>query len=249
MHVFRTVRSWWAIPLCVLAAACGSGATEAVDSVPHAALTREAAAAEVNGEGPARSSDDDGRPVVVALGDSLTAGLGISPEEAYPARVQEMLDAAGYRLRVLNAGVSGDTSAGALRRLDWALDGHGAKVVALLVALGGNDGLRGLPVDQLKANLTAIITAAQDRDVEVLLAGMEAPPNFGHAYTDAFRRVYRELADEHDLVFVPFLLEGVAGVAELNQRDGIHPNADGAARVAAHVWPAMETVAGRVTSR
>ena len=183
-------------------------------------------------------------PRLVVLGDSLTAGLGLAATEAYPARLQERLDAAGYHIQIVSAGVSGDTTAGGLRRLEWALDG-GAEV--LIVALGGNDGLRGLPVDQMKANLSQIVTTAKARGVEVLLAGMEAPPNFGEVYTAAFRDVFHQLAREHDVALVPFLLEGVAGVPDLNQSDGIHPNAEGAARVAEHVWPAVEPLVQRVT--
>jgi acyl-CoA thioesterase-1 len=182
----------------------------------------------------------------VALGDSLTAGLGVGPGEAYPARLQEKLEMGGYEFEVVNAGVSGDTSAGGLRRLDWSLDGE---IAVLIVALGGNDGLRGLPVEELRSNLGAIITTAQDRGVEVLLAGMEAPPNFGQAYTDAFRSTFDQLAKEHDVLFVPFLLEGVAGVPELNQPDQIHPNARGAEQIADHLWPAVEAMARRVGAR
>ena len=188
----------------------------------------------------------DGTPRIVALGDSLTAGLGVAPGEAYPARLQEKLEMAGYELEVVNAGVSGDTSAGGLRRLDWSLDGE---IAVLIVALGGNDGLRGLPVEELKSNLDAIITTARDRGVEVLLAGMEAPPNFGQAYTDAFRSTFDQLAEEHDVLFVPFLLEGVAGVPDLNQPDQIHPNARGAEQIADHLWPAVERMARRVGAR
>ena len=184
-----------------------------------------------------------GTPRIVVLGDSLTAGLGISPGEAYPARLQEKLELAGYELEVVNAGVSGDTSAGGLRRLEWSLEGE---IAVLVVALGGNDGLRGLPVEELKSNLSAIITTARNRGVEVLLVGMEAPPNFGAVYTDAFRSTYHQLAEEHDVVFVPFLLEGVAGASELNQPDGIHPNARGAEQVADHLWSAVEPMARRV---
>ena len=182
-------------------------------------------------------------PRLVALGDSLTAGLGLAADEAYPARLQERLDVAGYHLQIVNAGVSGDTTAGGLRRLEWALDGD-AEV--LIVALGGNDGLRGLPVDQMKNNLSQIISTATARGVEVLLAGMEAPPNFGEAYTAAFRDVFHQLAREHNVELVPFLLEGVAGVPELNQSDGIHPNAEGATRVAEHLWPAVESLVQQV---
>jgi len=184
-------------------------------------------------------------PRVVVLGDSLTAGLGLVVAESYPSRLQERLDAAGYHVKIVSAGVSGDTTAGGLRRLEWALDG-GAEV--LVVALGGNDGLRGLPVDQMKENLNQIITIAKVRGIEVLLAGMEAPPNFGDVYTAAFRDVFHQLAREHDVALVPFLLEGVAGVPNLNQSDGIHPNAEGAVRVAEHVWLAVEPLIQRVTT-
>ena len=176
-------------------------------------------------------------PRIVALGDSLTAGLGVSPADAYPGKLQEHVDRAGYQLQVVAAGVSGETTAGGLRRLKWALEGD---VRILIVALGGNDGLRGLPVGQTKENLGQIVTTALDRGIPVLLAGMEAPPNYGPTYTERFRAVFRELDAEHDVVFVPFLLEGVAGHPELNQPDGIHPNAEGAARVAAHVWASLE---------
>ena len=184
------------------------------------------------------------RPQLVVLGDSLTAGLGLPADESYPALLQRRLEAAGYSLEVVNAGRSGDTTAGALRRLDWALEGN---VVALIIALGGNDGLRGLSVGQMRDNLAAMIALGQERDVEVVLAGMEAPPNFGADYTDDFRAVFAELAAEYGIEFVPFLLEGVAGVPELNQADNIHPNATGAAQIADHVWPVVEAVAARVT--
>lgn len=184
-------------------------------------------------------------PRLVVLGDSLTAGLGVTASEAFPARLQERLDTAGYHLQIVNAGVSGDTTAGGLRRLEWALNGD-SETLGLIVALGGNDGLRGLPVDQMTENLSQIITTAQAQGVEVLLAGMEAPPNFGEAYTAAFRNVFVRLAREHDVPLVPFLLEGVAGVPDLNQPDGIHPNVEGAARVAEHLWPAVKSLVARV---
>jgi acyl-CoA thioesterase-1 len=137
----------------------------------------------------------------------------------------------------VNAGVSGDTSAGGLRRLEWALDGP---VRVRVVALGGNDALRGLSVEDLERNLAAIIQGAQARKVTVILAGMEAPPNLGRAYTSAFRQVYRDLAARYRVALVPFLLDGIAGVADLNQDDGIHPNAAGARRVADILWPSIE---------
>jgi acyl-CoA thioesterase-1 len=171
------------------------------------------------------------------LGDSLTAGLGLEPDEAYPALLQKRVNAGGYDYEVVNAGVSGDTSAGGLSRLDWALDGD---VRVLIVALGGNDGLRGLPADGLKENLAAIIERAQKRKAVVILAGMEAPPNFGQAYVVSFRQVYQDLARQYHIRLVPFLLENVAGLDALNQRDGIHPTPAGARIVTDNVWPVLE---------
>lgn len=178
-------------------------------------------------------------PSIVFLGDSLTAGLGLDVEQSFPSLVQRRLDADGHRYRVVNAGVSGDTSAGALRRVEWAL-GEGEPKI-LVVALGGNDGLRGLPPEQLESNLAAIIERAQRRGTAVILAGMEAPPNFGMEYTSAFRQVYRSLAQRYGVRLIPFLLDGVAGHAELNQGDGIHPNARGAQLVADLIWPALQS--------
>lgn len=179
---------------------------------------------------------------MVVLGDSLTAGLGLSMEESYPAQLQLLADAAGHAVRVVARGVSGDTTAGGLSRLDWALDQdeEAGDIRIVVVALGGNDGLRGLPVEQMRDNLKAIITRVRERGIQVVLAGMEAPPNFGPEYTSQFREVYRTLADTYEVAFVPFLLEGVAGVPDLNQEDRIHPNAAGARRVAEHLWGALE---------
>jgi acyl-CoA thioesterase-1 len=174
---------------------------------------------------------------VVALGDSLTAGYGLHADQAYPALLEARLRSAGLAVEVVNAGVSGDTSAGGLRRVDWALDGD---VRVLIVALGGNDALRGLPIEDLRRNLAGILDRARDRGLTVVLAGMEAPPNLGPAYTRAFRRVYQDLASEYDAALLPFLLDGVAGVAGLNQGDGIHPNAQGTVRVADNLFPLVE---------
>ena len=177
------------------------------------------------------------RPRIVFLGDSLTAGLGLPREQSVPSLIQSRLDTNGFQYEVVNAGVSGDTSAGGLRRLDWALDGT---VQVLVVELGANDGLRGLPVAQMRDNLDEIITRAKGRGITVILTGMEAPPNFGPAYTVEFRRAFRDLADKHDVPFVPFFLEGVAGIPALNGTDGIHPNADGAKVIEATIWRALE---------
>ena len=173
------------------------------------------------------------------LGDSLTAGLGLPAEEAYPALLQERLDANGFVYEVVNAGVSGDTSAGGFSRLEWALEGD---VRVLIVALGGNDALRALPADELKQNLSRIIERAQARRMAVVLAGMEAPPNFGRDYIVAFHQVYPSLARQYHVVLLPFLLDGVAGNAALNQRDGIHPTAQGARIVADNVWTVLKPI-------
>jgi len=201
-----------------------------------------AAAPPAAAEPVAESSAAAARPRIVFLGDSLTAGLGLPRAQSVPSLIQERLDAEGYAYEVVNAGVSGDTSAGGLRRLDWALDGH---VEILVVELGANDGLRGLPVAELKKNLGEIVARARQRGIDVILTGMEAPPNYGPLYTAEFRRVFRELADERDVVFVPFFLEGVAGVSALNNADGIHPNAEGARMIERIIWGALEPMLSR----
>lgn len=176
-------------------------------------------------------------PRIVFLGDSLTAGYGLDKEAAVPALIQKRLEERGYDFEVVNAGVSGDTSAGGLSRLDWSLEGD---VRILVIELGGNDGLRGLPVDNLKRNLTEIIRRAKSRGVTVVLTGMEAPPNFGASYTSEFRAAFKQLAHEHEVTFVPFYLEGVAGIAELNLEDGIHPNEKGSRIIEETMWTALE---------
>jgi acyl-CoA thioesterase-1 len=187
---------------------------------------------------PAASSPDaSNRPKVVALGDSLTAGLGLLEAQAYPSLLQDKLEEDGYSWEVVNAGVSGDTSAAGLQRLDWAL--QQADVRILILELGANDGLRGLPVDEMKKNLAEIIERARDRRIAVLLVGMEAPPNYGPEYAGSFRRVYRDLAHDYRLTFVPFMLDKVAGVSSLNQSDGIHPNIEGTRIVADTLWTAL----------
>ena len=187
---------------------------------------------------PARGS----LPRIVFLGDSLTAGYGLDLEQAVPALVQQRLDAEHYAYEVVNAGVSGDTSAGGLRRLEWSLDGD---VRVLVIELGANDGLRGLPVAGMKANLKQIIRTAKSRGIDVLLTGMEAPPNYGPSYTSEFRRAFRDLAGEERVTFLPFYLEGVAGNPSLNIADGMHPNPAGARIVEANVWKALEPMLAR----
>ncbi|HJU43260.1 MAG TPA: arylesterase [Vicinamibacterales bacterium] len=187
--------------------------------------------------GPPASTVVTPKPRIVFLGDSLTAGLGLPSDQSYPSLIGKKLKENGYDYEIVNAGVSGDTSAGGVRRLDWSLEGD---VRALVVALGANDGLRGLPTDEMKKNLERVLDRAKERNIPVVLAGMEAPPNNGPEYTREFRQVYADLAKEYDVRFVPFLLRGVAGNASLNQGDGIHPNARGAEMVADLVWPELE---------
>ena len=171
------------------------------------------------------------------LGDSLTAGYGLARAEAFPARVEERIRAAGLPWKVVNAGVSGDTSAGARARLDWVLR---QKPVVLFLCIGANDGLRGIPVAETERNLRAILDRAKQDGIRVVLAGMQLPENYGAVYQEAFRSLFPRLAREYKLPFLPFLLEGVALRPELNQGDGIHPNAAGAARVADSAWKVLE---------
>jgi acyl-CoA thioesterase-1 len=220
----------WIGVLTLVAGACGQSET--------ARPAREVASS-TSSSAPAAAEGVVPLPRIVFLGDSLTAGYGLARQESVPALIQERLKTEGYRYEVVNAGVSGDTSAGGLSRLDWSLEGP---VEVLVVELGGNDGLRGLPVSQMKQNLDDIITRAKDRDITVILTGMEAPPNYGALYTSEFRQIFRDLADEHDVIFVPFYLEGVAGNARLNLSDGIHPNAEGSRIIEQTIWRALEPV-------
>jgi len=176
-------------------------------------------------------------PLVVFLGDSLTAGLGLPADQTYPALLARALSADGLAVRVINAGVSGDTSAGGLRRLRWLLAQHPAVVV---VGLGGNDALRGQPVGEIDRNLRAIVAQARQAGAQVLLLGMQIPPNYGPDYTAAFAAIYPRVARDLQVPLVPFLLAGVGGISELNQADGIHPTAAGQVKVAANVKPYLE---------
>ena len=216
----------------VICAGCGQPETAVVETRRPAATAANAAPSAGTPSARALSL-----PRIVFLGDSLTAGYGLAKEESVPSLIASRLRSDGYDYEVVNAGVSGDTSAGGLSRLDWSLEGD---VRVLVVELGGNDGLRGLPVESLKQNLTEIITRAKRRGIKVVLTGMEAPPNFGASYTAEFRRVYRDLAKDHDVTFVPFYLEGVAGNPALNIADGIHPNAEGSRIVGRSIWRAVE---------
>jgi len=179
--------------------------------------------------------------VILFLGDSITAGNGLDLSQAYPAIIQEKIDAQGWRFRAVNAGQSGDTSAGGLSRLNWLLKN---RVAVLVLELGGNDGLRGLPVETTRKNLQLIIdrTRKQYPAAKIIIAGMKVPPNMGRAYADQFEAIFADLAAHTKAPLIPFILEGVGGEPELNFADGIHPNAKGQEIVAANVWKVLEPV-------
>ena len=183
----------------------------------------------------------DERRAVVFLGDSLTAGYGLTADQAYPARVQQRIDDAELGFRVVNAGVSGDTMAGGLRRVDWLLK---QPIAVLVVALGGNDMLGGQSIDALRSNLRGILDKllAAKPEARIVIAGMRAAPNLGLGYGRQFEQSYAEVAREYDAVLIPFVLEGVAGDPSLNQADGIHPTAEGQERVAETIWAAVAPV-------
>ena len=180
---------------------------------------------------------------ILVLGDSLSAGYGLPAAEAFPAQLEQALRQDGHRVRVINAGVSGDTTAGGLARLDWSLTEHPQLVI---VQLGANDALRGLDPEQARANLDAILTRLKQEGAQVLLAGMRAPRNLGPAYYNKFDRIYSELAGKHQIALDPFFLEGVALRPELNQPDGLHPNAKGVAVIVRRLLPRVqELLSGR----
>lgn len=178
---------------------------------------------------------------ILFFGDSITAGYGLDTDDAFPALIQEKIDSLGLSYNVINAGLSGETSAGGLRRVDWVLQ---QPVDIFVLELGGNDGLRGVEPSSTKENLQGIIDKVNDKypDAKIMLAGMEAPPNMGESYTRRFRAIFHELAEENDVIFLPFILEGVAGEADLNLPDGIHPTEEGHKILADNVWNLLEPV-------
>jgi acyl-CoA thioesterase-1 len=180
--------------------------------------------------------------IIVAFGDSLTAGLGVPPEQSYPALLAERLRAADYRYRVVNAGVSGDTTAGGLRRVDWALRLHPDIVI---LELGANDALRGQPLASVRANLEDMIRRFTSSGARVLLAGMQLPPNYGSSYGVEFQRLYADIAKKQGVAFMPFFLDGVGGNARLNQGDGIHPTAEGYRIIVDRLWPYLRPLLKR----
>jgi len=185
-------------------------------------------------------------PVIVAFGDSLTAGLGLPQDAAFPAQLEAALKARGTEARIVNAGVSGDTAAAGLARLDWALPDDAS---AVIIELGGNDALQGIPPEGTKAALEKIIEKVKARGLPILLAGMEAPPNMGNDYADRFRAIYPDLAARYGLVLYPFFLEGVALNDSLLQGDGIHPNTGGVAVIVEGILPKVEELLAQVKAK
>ena len=182
------------------------------------------------------------RPNIVAFGDSLTAGLGVPRDQSYPAQLQRKLDAAGYAYRVVNSGVSGETTAGGVRRVSWVLKNKPAIVI---LELGGNDGLRGLSLQETKANLERIIQQLQQSSVTIVLAGMKLPPNYGQDYIEGFEALYQALAKQYRLTLIPFFLDGVAASSSLNQADGIHPTGEGYRIIVEKLLPTLEPLLER----
>ena len=172
---------------------------------------------------------------ILFFGDSITAGYGLDEEQAFPALIQQKIDSLGAEHNVVNAGLSGETTAGGARRVDWILR---QEIDIFVLGLGGNDGLRGIDPANTKENIETIISKvkAKNSEIEIVLAGMEAPPNLGDQYTERFRKLFSDVAEQHELTFIPFLLEDVAGIRELNQPDGIHPTAEGQQIIADNIW-------------
>jgi len=230
----------WVVGVCVSVAACGRSKSDTANAgsrpgeqAPAAASGTAAAASTAATSAPTAATG--GAPTILFVGTSLTAGLGLNPDSAYPILIQQRIDSLGERYQVVNAGVSGETSAGALRRIGWLMRGS---VDVFVLETGANDALRALDVDSLRANMQGVLDSvhAHHPRAQVVIAGMMAPPNLGPAYTRAFARVYPEIARANHAALIPFLLRGVAGVDTLNQADGIHPNARGERIVADNVW-------------
>lgn len=184
-------------------------------------------------------TNDNDRARIVFFGNSLTAGYGLDEQYSFPSRVQEKIDSAGYQYQVVNAGLSGETTAGGLNRIDWVME---QPIEVFVLELGGNDVLRGFDLSATLENLRKILDAVQEKypEAKLVVAGMEAPPNMGQQYTDEFRKIFRQLAEAYDAALIPFLLDGVGGIPELNLPDRIHPNQDGQVIVAQNVWEVIE---------
>jgi acyl-CoA thioesterase-1 len=210
---------------------------------PKRAVAILAAGALLLGQALSARAAEAPEPVIVALGDSLTAGLGLPQDEAFPVVLERRLRAAGHGAKVIDAGVSGDTAGAGLARLDWAIP---ADASAVIIELGANDALQGLPPEATKASLEAIIERVEARGLPILLVGMEAPRNMGKDYVEAFSAIYRDLAKRYDVVFYPFFLDGIVLDESLTQDDGLHPNGKGVARIVDRIAPKVEELLARV---
>ncbi len=222
---------WAALVMC--AAACGREGSKQERGMRDTGQANEESTAPAS-----RGRDEGARKTIVFLGTSLTAGYGIDLQQAYPALIQRRIDSLGLSYDVVNAGVSGETSSGAVHRIDWLLR---QPMDVFVLETGANDGLRGLPVNALRSNIQRILEEVKRTHprAKILLVGMEAPPNMGRQYTTAFRQTYIDLSRKYDVTLLPFLLKGVGGVDTLNQADMIHPNPRGAAILAETVWRAL----------
>jgi acyl-CoA thioesterase-1 len=216
-----------ALLLALLAAGCHSDTPATTTAAPAATTAAEAPAAK-------------SQPTILFFGDSITAGMGVDPDEAYPALIENKVDSLHLPYAVVNAGLSGETTAGGHSRLNWVLSRQPVSVFVL--ELGGNDGLRGIPLTDTRKNLQAIIDTVRQKSpqTKIVLAGMQIPPNMGPTYTADFKKLYAEIATKNHLVLIPFLLEGVGGIAKLNQADGIHPTPEGHRLVARTVWRTVQ---------
>lgn len=223
MYGIKTILFSIVFVVCLLSGCSETGSARSQGNTARPLVTPAAAAAS---------------PKIVAFGDSLTAGFGLAEPESYPYLLQQKLKAEGYNYEVINAGVSGDTSLGGLERADWVLGQENIEI--LILELGANDLLRAMPVAKMKSNLDQIIRKAKTRNVKVLLCGMLAPPTMGGDYSRDYINAFPDLADEHGVQFLPFLLEGVATKRELNQADGIHPNAEGTRIMTENIFSALK---------
>lgn len=212
------------VAMIAIAAACTNFTSERIDDAAPRVLRTPAA--------------NDARPKIIAFGDSLTAGFGLAEKESYPYLLQQKLNADGFNYEVINAGVSGDTTLGGVERADWVLENDNTRIVIL--QLGANDMLRGMPASQTRDNLEKIIEKAKQRNIEVLFCGMLAPPTMGQQYLRDYNTLFPDLAEKHDLTFLPFLLENIALQKNLNQADGIHPNPEGTRMMTENVYRALK---------
>lgn len=210
-------------------------------SCGEAPENKKAGTEDPGSENAQNNGDSKSGKVILFFGNSLTAGMGLDPEEAFPAFIQQKLDSLGYEYTVVNAGLSGETTASGRNRLPWVLT---QDVSVFILELGANDGLRGIPLEETRSNLRAMIEQVREENPEaaIVLAGMQIPPNMGPAYTREFREIFPLLASEYKTALIPFLLEDVGGIPELNQDDGIHPTKEGHRIIAGNIWPVIEEV-------